>query len=127
MSDFGKRLDGPGGRRSTPRSQVLVSAALHTVGASRTVSVLDVSKTGAQLRSQLPLRLGQEIWLKIMRCDAFGRIVWVDEELCGVEFDVPLDDAEVANLQAMGKVVILPRLTREEQLAAADWQTQLAR
>lgn len=126
-NDFGKRLDGPGGRRSTPRCTVLMSAALHTVGASRTVSILDVSKTGARLRSRLPMRLGQEIWLKMLNNDAFGRIVWAEEEMCGVEFDSPLSEAAAASLQAMGKVVIMPRLSREEQLAALDWQTNLAR
>ena len=127
MSNFGKRLDGPGGRRTTPRCPVLMSAALHTVGASRSVTVLDVSKTGAQLRSRLPLQLGQEIWLKLVRNDVFGRIAWVDDELCGVEFDTPLGELEAADLQAMGKVVIMPRLSREEQLAAQDWYSNLAR
>jgi hypothetical protein len=127
MSKFGKRLDGPGGRRSTPRCAVLMSAALHTVGASRTVSVLDVSKTGAKLRSWLPMRLGQEVWLKMLTNDAFGRIAWVDDTVCGVQFERPLGEAAAAELQAMGKVVIMPRLSREEQLAALDWQTNLAR
>jgi hypothetical protein len=127
MSNFGKRKDGPGGRRSTPRCAVLMSAALHTVGASRTVSVLDVSKTGARLRSRLPMRLGQEVWLKVLSADVFGHIAWVDEELCGVEFDTPLGEKAAAELQAMSRVVIMPRLSREEQLAALDWQTNLAR
>jgi hypothetical protein len=104
-----------------------MSAALHTVGASRSVTVLDVSKTGAQLRSRLPLQLGQEIWLKLVRNDVFGRIAWVDDELCGVEFDTPLGELEAADLQAMGKVVIMPRLSAEEQLAAQDWYSNLAR
>lgn len=127
MNKFGKRVDGPGGRRSTPRCSVLMSAALHTVGASRTVSVLDVSKTGARLRSRLPMRLGQEVWLKMLANDVFGHIAWVDDALCGVEFDRPLSEKAAAELQAMGKVVIMPRLSREEQLAALDWQTNLAR
>ena len=104
-----------------------MSAALHTVGASRTVTILDVSRTGARLRSRLPLRLGQEIWVKMLNNDAFGRIVWVDDDVCGVEFEAPLDEAGVASLQAMGKFVLMPRLTREEQLAAQDWRTNLAR
>ena len=57
MKTFGKRLDGPGGRRSAPRAPVAMSAAMHTIGASRTVGVLDVSKTGAQLRSREPVHM----------------------------------------------------------------------
>ena len=55
MAEFGKRLDGPGGRRRATRAPILMSAALHTVGASRTVTIIDVSTTGARLRSALPL------------------------------------------------------------------------
>ena len=127
INKFGKRLDGPGGRRLAPRAPVLMSAALHTVGASRTVSVVDVSKTGAQLLSRLPLQLGQEIWLKLLHQDVFGTIAWVDGEHCGVEFDVPLNAEEAASLQASGKVVIMPRLTAEEQLGAQDWQDNMMR
>jgi len=50
MTAFGKRLDGPGGRRHSARAPVLMSAAMHAVGTSQTVSLVDVSRTGAKLR-----------------------------------------------------------------------------
>ena len=105
---FGKRLDVPGGRRSAPRAPVLMSAALHTVGASRTVSVVDVSNTGAKLRSRVPMHMSQVVWLKLSRADVFAKVVWTEGEHCGVEFDEPLNDAEAVGLLARGKVVITP-------------------
>ncbi|HEV2043222.1 MAG TPA: PilZ domain-containing protein, partial [Sphingomicrobium sp.] len=111
MADFGKRLDGPGGRRAAQREPVLLNAALLTVRTSRPVTVVDVSKSGARLRVREPLFRGQQIWLKINPSDLFGTVVWVDGEECGVLFDEPLADAEVASLQTRGKVVIMVGLT----------------
>lgn len=122
MAAFGKRLDGPGGRRRAARAPILMVAAMHTVGASRTVTVIDVSQDGARLRSSLPLRLGQQVWLKIPPADVFARIRWTDGDVYGVHFDTPLSEAEAARLQARGKVVIMPRLSFEEQLALEDWK-----
>ena len=61
MRDFGKRLDGPGGRRVAAREPVLLNAALLTLRASRPVTLVDVSKTGARLRVREALLRGQQI------------------------------------------------------------------
>ena len=127
MGDFGKRLDGPGGRRVATREPVLLNAALLTLQTSRPVTLLDVSKTGARLRVREPLSRGQQIWLKINPSDLFGTVVWVEEEECGILFDEPLGDADVASLQARGKVVIFVGLTADEQLGAEDWQSGFMR
>ncbi len=127
MRDFGRRLDGPGGRRAARREPVLLNAALLTLRASRPVTLVDVSKTGARLRVREPLSRGQQIWLKINPSDFFGTVVWVDGEECGVLFDDPLADAEVASLQARGKVIIIVGLSNDEQLGAEDWQSGLMR
>lgn len=127
MADFGKRRDGPGGRRAAAREPVLLNAALLTLRASRTVTLLDVSATGARMRVKEPLFLGQEIWLKINPADLFATIVWLDAEECGILFDQPLTEAEAAALQARGKVVFCAGLTTDEQLGAEDWNTGLMR
>ena len=127
MTSFGKRLDGPGGRRRAQRKPVLMSAAMHTVGASRTVSVRDVSTTGARITCSVPLTPGQEVWLKIPPSDVFARVRWTEGSVSGLHFEEPLAEAEAARLQARGKVVIMPRLSLEEQLAVEDWQDSLAR
>lgn len=127
MTAFGKRLDGPGGRRTARRAPVLMSAAMHAVGASQTVSLLDVSKTGAQLRTRVPLALDQHVWIKIPPNDVFGTVVWAEGEKCGIHFDAPLTDEEAVSLQARGKVVIMPRLSLEEQLAVEDWKSGFIR
>ena len=127
MTDFGKRRDGPGGRRAAAREPVLLNAALLTLRASRTVTLLDVSRTGARMRVKQPLCLGQQIWLKVNPADIFGTIVWMKGHDCGLLFDAPLSPDEAASLQARGKVVFCAGLTEDEQLGAEDWQYGLMR
>jgi len=122
MSAFGKRNDGPYGRRTAERERVLLSAAMLSVGASRTAIIRDVSKTGLKLEVNVPLKVGQELWLKLHPHDIFCRVVWVDGDCCGVEMDEPFSDAETEQLQAMGKTVWMPRLSKDEQLALQDWR-----
>lgn len=127
MTDFGKRLDGPGGRRAAPREPVLLTAALLTVGCSRPVIILDLSETGAQMQVHQPLRDGQQVWIKAAPIEVFGTVVWIDGEQCGIAFDESLAEDELALLQANGRIVIDRRLSPDQQLAVEDWKTGLAR
>lgn len=127
MTTFGKRQDGPGGRRAVPREPVLLNGALMTVGTSTTVTMLDVSQTGARIRIKEPPFLRQNVWLKINPADIFGTIIWIDGDECGLLFDTPLTDDEVAGLQARGRVIFCAGLSAEEQLGAEDWQSGMMR
>jgi hypothetical protein len=126
-SEFGKRMDGPGGRRSAPRQPVLLRAALHTLQHSRGATLFDVSATGAQMSMPVPLKVGQEIWLSIPPAEIFGTIVWVKEDTCGIAFDEALDEGTVASFQARGKVMMVHGLSKDEMLGAEDWKDSLAR
>ena len=127
MRGFGKRLDGPGGRRAAARQPVLLNAGLMTLQDSRVVTLIDVSKTGAKMRSAVALSLGQSIWLKIRPTDIFGTIAWIDGDHAGVAFDEPLTDANVRSLQARGRIVVVAGLSLDQQLGAEDWQAGLMR
>lgn len=127
MTDFGKRMDGPGGRRSAARAPVLLRAAMHTVRHSRGTTLLDVSRTGAQMQMPVPLGVGQDLLLKVPPTEVFGTIVWVDGDMCGIAFENPLDDEEWKALCAKGKLILIHGLSMDEQLGAEDWKTNLAR
>lgn len=127
MTEFGKRLDGPGGRRADAREPVLLSAALLSMGSSRPIMLSDVSKTGAQLRVHEPIQIGQEVWIKVPPAEVFGEVIWVDEDRCGIAFDEPLSDDELGLLQALGSVTIARNMLPEELLALEDWGSGLAR
>lgn len=127
MTEFGKRLDGPGGRRHENREPVVLTAALMTVGCSRPVILVDLSKTGAHMRIEAPMQFGQQVWIKAAPVEIFGTVAWVGEGECGILFDDPLGDEDLARLRAQGRITAARRLTPEEQLAVEDWKTGLAR
>ena len=122
MSEFGRRLDGPGGRRAAGREPVLLTAAMLAVGASRSVTVLDVSQSGLKIEANVPLKIGQDLWLKVPPYDIFGTVVWIDGKQCGVQLDEPFTEAQAQLLQTTGRIVRMPRLSQDEQLALANWR-----
>lgn len=127
MTGFGNRLDGPGGKRASARAPVLLRAALHTLTTSRSITLFDVSSTGARISLPEPLSEGQQLWLKIPPLEIFATVVWTDDDMCGVQFDEPLWETEVSVLQSKGKVVMVHGLSPDELLGAEDWGTNLAR
>ena len=127
MTEFGKRLDGPGGRRAAEREPVLLSAALLSMGCSRPIMLSDVSSTGAQLRIHDPMHCGQEVWIKVPPVEIFGEVIWAEDDRCGIIFDEPLSDDELGLLQALGSLTAVRNLLPEELLAMEDWGSGFAR
>ena len=126
MTAFGRRLDGPGGRRSGQRSRVQLAASLQALNTSRSVTLLDVSPDGARITVPEPMYRGQQVWLKIGQAQIFGTVRWVRENDCGIIFDDPLNSRELALMQAKGKVT-MHGLSLEERKALANWKAGLSR
>lgn len=127
MTEFGKRLDGPGGRRTAARGPVVLTAALLTVGCSRPIIILDLSSAGAQIRVNEPMHPGQEVWIKSAPVEVFGTVIWAEGDHCGIAFDEPLDESSLALLLDKGRITPNRSLTPDEQLAIDDWNGGLAR
>jgi hypothetical protein len=91
---FGKRVDGPGGRRRAVRNAVSLRAQLITPTESFEVSLIDVSSTGAKLHGPKIPRVGQLVMVRFGSLEAFGVVVWCDHQICGVNFNLPTNDDE---------------------------------
>lgn len=126
MTSFGRRLDGPGGRRSGQRSRVHLPASLQALNTSRSVTLLDVSQDGARMTVPEPMYRGQQVWLKVGQAQVFGTVRWMRENDCGIVFDDPLNSRELALMQSKGKVM-LHGLSLEERKALANWKAGLSR
>ncbi len=126
MAQFGKRLDVPGGQRKSDRSPVRLSASLQALNCSRPVTLLDVSRTGAKMGMPEPMYRGQEVWLKVSDAQIFGIVRWVRGRNCGIAFDAPLTDRQLAQFQNSGKTMKVLGVSREDQLGADDWQAYAA-
>ena len=92
MTVFGKRMGG--GRRSAARREGPLIAVLTTIKGSHSAVLADISATGARLRAaQLP-DMGEVLTLRIDAVEAFGAVIWVEADECGIAFDRPLPPDE---------------------------------
>jgi hypothetical protein len=90
------------GGRKTERRVVNIAAALREAGATtHPVIVLDISVGGFKIDSGQPLELGAEVWLKLSGFEAKrSKVVWVDGNDAGCEFENPLHQKDLDILVA---------------------------
>ena len=113
---FGKRIDMPGGSRRSPRENLMSRTVVMTMTDSHTVDLLDLSTSGARLGGcDLPSP-GQDVLMLIGRLEAFGTVVWREEDQCGIEFDIGLSETALSALQNECR-----RTARIGGAAAEDW------
>ncbi len=124
---FGKRMDGPGGRRAAARAPAFKATGIMTMDRSQVGYLIDVSATGAKLDGGGGLSIGQSIWLKTGEIDVLAEVVWSEPDACGVHFDKQLSDDQLKQLTQMPQGAMFARLTPEEKLGAADWLNGLIR
>lgn len=87
MASFGKRVDGPGGRRWLRRKRVGTAASAIFGGDATAVLIENLSLTGARMRGfGLPL-LGTDVELKVGERSLFGRVAWAAGDERGISFD----------------------------------------
>lgn len=114
MSSFGKRIDGPSGRRRAQREEVVLAGSALTLGASRAVVVTDVSPAGAKLLGRKLPQSGTDVLLTVGSVELFGAIAWLGRDECGISFDTPLDAELADHLKREG------RWAKVMGIAAAD-------
>jgi hypothetical protein len=90
MPSFGRRVDGPAGRRRTIREEVVLAASAQSLRSSRPVVVSDVSPTGAKLVGRNLVSLDPEVLISVGEIGVFANVAWVVRDECGVTFDEPL-------------------------------------
>lgn len=126
-NNFGKRIDGPAGRRQNPREDLALEALVETVGARHCAAMLDLSETGARLSGHDLPAPGNEALLRVAGAALFGEVVWSSGDECGVRFDEPPTARELHTLRREGCAGQARRLNPDERRAAEDWQHGLAR
>ena len=87
MSSFGKRIDGPAGRRRIPRRRIGVLGSAVTIEGSKSVIVEDICPTGARLVGRNLPDAGNEILLRTSDLAVLGRVAWAKDDQRGVIFE----------------------------------------
>jgi hypothetical protein len=94
MAGFGTRRVQVG-RRNDSRLNVQADARLETVARSKVVRLNDISRGGASITCDVPLRRGVDVFLHWGEIHAFATVVWLNGDTCGLKFDEPLSEAEL--------------------------------
>ncbi len=115
------------GRRVEPRAYLHLCASIEAIAGRNSVSLLDVSRTGARLEAANLPGAGKDIVLTCGTFDTFGRVVWNISGRCGVQFDEPIGGPELMALRAVAVAVEQSGMTSEELQATSDWANGLAR
>jgi hypothetical protein len=106
---FGRRMDGPTGRRHALRQRMSLEVSLFSVDQSRVALLADISHEGCCLHGTGLPRIGQDVLLTTGDVELFGRIVWKAGGNTGVKFDQAINEAEIEELRQ-----ILARQTGQE-------------
>ena len=96
---FGRRTDGPTGRRRAVRERMSLAVSLYSVDQSRVALLADVSQTGCRLQGMALPEVRQDVLLKAADIELFGRIVWKNGGDRGVKFDEPISDTDLEHLR----------------------------
>ena len=117
MNAFGKCAGG--GRRAAPREAAPLLAVYTTVTRSHSALLVDVSSSGARLRTPDLPEEGDELFVTIGKVKAFGRVAWVREGEFAMSFDEPLFAEELAQLKFNVKTSF--GLPPDVKAALEDW------
>ena len=87
MASFGKRVDGPGGRRRIRRKPVSIPGSASSMDGSSCIIIEDLCLTGARvLGRDLPVE-GSEILVRSGDRAVLGRVAWAREDRRGIGFN----------------------------------------
>lgn len=117
MNAFGKCAGG--GRRAAPREAAPLLAVYTTVTRSHSALLVDVSSSGARLRSPDLPEEGNELFVTIGKVKAFGTVAWVRDGEFAMSFDDPLFAEELAQLKSNVKTSF--GLPPDVKAALEDW------
>ena len=78
-----------------------MDAVLSTPSGHYAATIIDISRTGARLRSEVLPPLGREIAFSAKDVRIAADIIWCHADMCAIEFSTPLATEEVYRLQRL--------------------------
>lgn len=95
-------------RRAARRSRVTCAASLQTISAENLGQLWDLSQTGARIKADDPPEPETTAILRWASEQVMCRIVWTDDDMCGVAFDRAIEGSVVAAAARMTGVIEKP-------------------
>lgn len=78
------------------RVRVTCPAGIRTISGERAGQMWDLSETGARLKMSDPPERGETVLLLWKAEQAKSRVVWTEDDMCGLAFETPIAPAVVA-------------------------------
>lgn len=98
----------PRGRRESARLRVRLATRLVSRAGTQHVVLTDVSTKGAQVMTDAPLRVGDEVMLLWSGFEAFGDVVWSGPRHCGIALADPLPQPVLVGTRQLDATEHLP-------------------
>jgi hypothetical protein len=87
-----------------PRTHVPLVAVLSTSAGDYPTALVDISRTGARLRSEILPQVGQYVTFRVEKVQAAAEVVWCGTGMCAIEFDTPIAVSEVQRLRCLASL-----------------------
>ncbi len=104
------------GRRNAPRLRLSIPAHLVSLYDRRRCILIDLSRTGAQIGLEEPMREGEGVVLQVAGVEPFGEVVrrstGPNGGVNGLVFDPPIPDEQVLEVRSFSEVY------REDEMRA---------
>lgn len=100
------------GRRGASRLRICLPAKVDTITGRAPGVIHDLSQSGARLRLQSVPRAGADVVITIGSLEAFGTVVWANDNFIGLKFYDPLSLQQVLDVRAEAEK--LPATQRRE-------------
>lgn len=125
MTGFGRKVvEEPyaaNDKRLKNRSIVSLPGNLDTTTARNSVTLVDVSNSGAHIQGDKLPDVGLFVRLKVGDSEAFATVVWRREDNCGLKFDARLSDEAVEAFRNTAKEAAELGLDPSDMRAMGEW------
>lgn len=101
-------FDNPRGRRESSRLRVRLAVRLVSRSGTQHAVLIDLSTRGAQVATNEPLRVGDELVLMWGGFEAFGDVVWSGPRHCGIALADPLPQSVLLGTRQLDATERLP-------------------
>ena len=95
-------------RRAARRTRATCAASLRTLTNESIGHLWDLSETGARVSVENPPAEGETAQLKFGAEQVRCRVIWVEYDMCGIEFDQPISPEVVASTARMIGIIEQP-------------------
>jgi hypothetical protein len=102
-------------------------ASLEMLSGRACAILSNLSCHGAQLEGHNLPAVGKDVVLACSDIEIFGSVIWCESSRCGIRFDDPIGNEQLYRVRRTAEEALRLGIDADEEQAAADWASGLAR